>query len=360
MCRRDSIRPWIGLLAVGAVLGLAAVPAAAQPWSFTTCGQTGRTGPSQGQCDTAYSGTDLDGAVTVNGGIQEWTVPTTGTYRIEAVGSAAGTQTFSPGFPGGRGASIAGDFELTAGQTLFVIVGQMGEDTRAALDNAAPGGGGGSFVYFDANDAEPLIAAGGGGSGSSCEATPTADQDANTGTAGNDSGSLANGGTGGNGGTNNVGGDSYWAGGGAGWLTDGTGGNNSTDFDFTPGDEGAEGGRAPRNGALGGIRWNDGLDEGGDGGFGGGGGGGSDNMGGGGGGGFSGGGGARWDPCGNEPGGGGGSFNGGANPVNLAAASTGDGSVVISLAAVPALPKSALLLLLAALAVVGYLILRRS
>ncbi|HSW60197.1 MAG TPA: hypothetical protein VLJ60_05325, partial [bacterium] len=44
--------------------------------TFTNCSQTGRTGPSQAQCNTAYSGTLLDGKVTINTqGIQEWTVP---------------------------------------------------------------------------------------------------------------------------------------------------------------------------------------------------------------------------------------------------------------------------------------------
>ncbi|MBT3224624.1 MAG: hypothetical protein HN348_36615, partial [Proteobacteria bacterium] len=42
---------------------------------FTNCSQTGNTGPSQGQCDTAYNGTDLQGEVTVTSGIQYWTVP---------------------------------------------------------------------------------------------------------------------------------------------------------------------------------------------------------------------------------------------------------------------------------------------
>ncbi len=324
-----------------ALLALASSAAWAQTYTFSTCGGAGRTGPAQADCTTAYASTTLAGAVTVSGGIQAWTVPATGTYSIVANGAQGGTQVYAPGFPGGLGARASGQFTLTAGQTVYVLVGQRGGDTKVviggndSIDNAGPGGGGGSFVYTNATAALPMLAAGGGGSGARCTSATAADQGGSASTSGNRSGSLANGGTGGNGGTNNYeNGDSYWAGGGTGWLTDGTGGNNPTNYDYTAGDSGAEGGRSPRNGGLGGIRWNDGYDEGGDGGFGGGGGGGSDNMGGGGGGGFSGGGGADYEPCGNEPGGGGGSYSGGTSPSTTAAVNGGDGSVTFTFGAV--------------------------
>ena len=53
--------------------------------TFTTCGQSGRYGPSQSQCDSEYLGTGLESQVTLNGGIQEWVVPFTGVYTIEAL-----------------------------------------------------------------------------------------------------------------------------------------------------------------------------------------------------------------------------------------------------------------------------------
>ena len=59
------------------------------PWTFTNAGATGRFGPTQAQIDANYSGTSLEGAVTINAthqGIQEWTVPASGTYRIEGWG----------------------------------------------------------------------------------------------------------------------------------------------------------------------------------------------------------------------------------------------------------------------------------
>ena len=58
----------------------------AQTYTFTSGGATGQTPPTQGQIDATYTGTTLDGAVTVTAGIQFWTVPTTGVYTIEAFG----------------------------------------------------------------------------------------------------------------------------------------------------------------------------------------------------------------------------------------------------------------------------------
>jgi len=329
------------LTAICAALILGGISSTASAaWTFSNCAATGSTGPAQGDCDTAYTGTELDGLVTVTGGIQTWTVPASGAYRIDALGAAGGTQTYGGTYSaGGLGASIGGDINLTAGETIYFLIGQRGEDTRVSLDHAAPGGGGGTFVYRSENDAAPLIAAGGGGSGSSCDLPVPANQHASATMDGNDSAGKTNAGSAGNGGLDNVDGPSYWAGAGSGWLTDGTGGDNSTDYDYTS--SYGDGGRAPRNSALGGVRHNDGSDEGGDGGFGGGGGGGSDNMGGGGGGGYSGGGGGggAWlDPaegCNNAPGGGGGSYNSGANPVDTAASNAGHGQVIVTALDVP-------------------------
>ena len=298
--------------------------------TFTNCDATGRSGPTQSDCNTEYSGTSLDGSVTISTqGIQEWTVTSTAAHTIEVWGAAGGTQLYQSDYSGGKGAKMIGSFSLSAGEVIKIIVGQMGEDTRANnRDNAAPGGGGGSYVW-KSSDNTLLIAAGGGGGGAR---QSHAGIHANSTTDGNDSYQVDNGGSSGNGGTSNVGGSSYWAGGGAGWLNDGTGGNNSSNYTYTGGSRGAQGGRKPLNGGEGGTRWNDGFDEGGDGGFGGGGGGGSDNMGTGGGGGYSGGGGDRGSGY-NRSGGGGGSYNGGSSQTNIAGSgdgNTGHGKVVIT------------------------------
>ncbi|MCC6372665.1 MAG: T9SS type A sorting domain-containing protein [Bacteroidia bacterium] len=323
---KNFVRRYRQMAFLGLLLPLSGL--AQQSYTFTNCGATGSVGPTQGQANTSYSNTNLMGLVTVSAGIQSFTIPNTAAYRIEAYGAAGGTQSYTPGWPGGRGAFIQGDFTLTAGTVLKILVGQKGEDTRVNTeDNAAPGGGGGSFVYVIPTSSVPLIAAGGGGGGSRGPLAPNA----STTTSGNAAQTGGLGGLNGNGGQANNGGSSYWAGGGSGWLTDGTGGNNATNYSYTGGSNGAGGGRTPANGGAGGVRYNDGLDEGGDGGFGGGGGGGSDNMGTGGGGGFSGGGGARTgsSPNQNAGGGGGGSYNGGANPVNTASVNTGHGRVIL-------------------------------
>ncbi len=280
-------------------------------FTFTNCGNEGRSGPNQDQCDIEYE----EGVVTIVNGIQEWTVPTNGTYSIEAWGAAGGTQLYQDDYPGGDGAKIIGSFTLTQDDVLKILVGQKGENTRINYeDNAAPGGGGGSFVWKSASEETLLIAAGGGGGGGR---TSHNGIHANSSTSGNAANSLDNGGTNGKGGTSNRGGSSYWAGGGAGWSNDGTGGANSTNYNYQsavgssyPASKSGDGGRTPLNGGQGGERGNDGNDEGGDGGFGGGGGGGSDNMGTAGGGGYSGGGGNRGSNPNNRTGGGGGSYCG--------------------------------------------------
>lgn len=291
--------------------------------TFTNSGAIGKDGPSLAMCLTEYAGEawTADPAffnMTTNG-IQEWTVPATGDYRIECAGAQGGRHAYTVDpEDGGLGAIMEGTFALTEGQIIYILVGQEGIDSQegggGSEDNAAPGGGGGSFVWDPLAPATPLVAAGGGAAGGSPGGY--IGRDATTAIDGNSAAApLVNGGIGGNGGRQNTGGSSYWGGGGAGWITNGTGGNQFTIYNYLPGVEGAEGGRRALEGGFGGVRWNDGFDEGGDGGFGGGGGGGSDNMEGGGGGGYSGGGGGRWSVY---PGGGG-SINTGSDQSNSVA-----------------------------------------
>ena len=47
---------------------------------FNNCGASGRSGPSQGNCDSSYSSSTLAGEVSVSSGYQYWTVPSDGTY----------------------------------------------------------------------------------------------------------------------------------------------------------------------------------------------------------------------------------------------------------------------------------------
>ena len=127
---------------------------------FTTLGAQGPTGPTN---TSGYLGTTLEGHVRLKNGIQEWAVPHTGTYYIEAFGAsgANGTCDTCSGWRlGGLGAKITGSFKLKRGQQLKILVGQKGQVGRK--DSSSPGGGGGgTFVTF--MDNSPLVVAGGGG-----------------------------------------------------------------------------------------------------------------------------------------------------------------------------------------------------
>lgn len=271
---------------------------AQQSFTFTPCGATGRFGPTQGQVNTAYSGTN--GAVTiVTQGIQEWVVPATGAYQIAAYGGQ-GCGTF-----GGRGAKMVGDFQLTAGQVLRILVGQKADLPANASYNAQFGGGGGSYVTNNLNS--PFVVAGGGGGNWASGFSSISDAPVvTTGNTGGGVGATGGaGGAGGAGGMNNLNGD-----GGAGITGDG----------FGPAY-----GYAFINGGMGGYTTY------GEGGFGGGGATSSfNNRRGGGGGGYSGGGGAHGGTTGFPEGGGGGSINNGLNQNNVAGDNSGDGKVVIT------------------------------
>jgi hypothetical protein len=283
-------------------------------FTFTNGTQTGRLGPSLANLLATYnvavnswlSNTALFNAIN---GIQLWTVPATGTYRIEAAGAQGSTAT---GITGGLGARMRGDFTLTQGEIIRILVGQIAPNT-SGRENLSSSGGGGSFVVrtpYNTLGSILVIAGGGGGTGNE---RPAESNGNITTTGGN--GSTGTGGVSGNGG--NAG--TSAAGSGGGFLTDGQG-------------SGTAGGLSYLNGGLGGdISATYSINGGG---FGGGG---SVTSGGnsryGGGGGYSGGGSSSslagattglW-------GGGGGSFNSGVNQLNTSGANSGNGFVTITL-----------------------------
>ena len=267
-------------------------------YTFTNASATGSVGPTPAQITAAYLSTNLNGSVTATGGIQNFTVPATGNYRIEA----RGAQGF--GTNGGKGASMSGNFTFTAGTVLKILVGQQGAPPISPGTNQY-GGGGGSFVTDLLN--APYVVAGGGGGSWAITFSGLSD------------GTVAINGNGGiNGVTNGVGGVSG-GGGGTGGLANGGGG-------LTGNGLGAKGGLAFVNGGLGGAQYAHG-------GFGGGGGASSwNNRRCGGGGGYSGGAGSEYTVAtsGNPEGGGGGSFNGGVSQANFSGSNLGDGLVIIT------------------------------
>jgi len=295
-------------------------PASSTVYNFTTCGTSGRTGPSQGSCDTNYSGTTLESLVNVTGGIQNWTVPETGTYTIEVWGAESGSGTYQLTEATGKGAYMSGEFSLVSGQIISIAVGQKGQDTTGASYNG-PGGGGGSFVV---NGDNPLIIAGGGGASGAYSgySSGTTHYGQNATITANGSSSFR----GGAGGTNGLGGTTtsqytYAAASGGGFSGNGVNGGSY------PGSAGG-GGLSYLNGLTGGARSTS-FTQGGDGGFGGGGGG--TPIAGAGGGGYSGGAGSAFTAnTQSDGGGGGGSVNNGTNQNNIAGVGVGDGLVTIT------------------------------
>lgn len=328
-----------------------AAPASAVLYSFTShtftpCSATGISGPTLSTCQTAYSSTTWKNDSTlfnVSSGIQLWTVPVTGTYRITVAGAAggAGKQT------GGKGVTISGEFNLIEGAVLKILVGQIG----ATFSTGSGGGGGGTFVASNSN--VPFIIAGGGGGGGGSSSATHAGRDATFTTT------AANATSGGGGGTATAGGSGttvQYGGGGGGSAANGVSGgvptNNEGGLAASGGAGfGGDGGRGQNSpvipksfltGGTGGYRpssWGSISTT-----FGGFGGGGNGTgisyvSGGGGGGGYAGGGGGDGLNIGGG-GGGGSSYNSGANAQNINATNTGDGSAIFLLIASDSTPPS--------------------
>ncbi|XP_078382078.1 uncharacterized protein LOC144664745 isoform X1 [Oculina patagonica] len=255
---------------------------------FTNLGASGRNGPKS--LGNYYTGQDHGGQVQLSGGIQQWTVPYTGEYKIEAIGATGGYVMNSE--YQGRGARMIGTFHLFKGELIQILVGHEGR--RKSKFSSV--GGGGTFVVRGSNT--PLIIAGGGGGIQEVQSRH-AGCDANASTTGNPGYKSWSGGSGGHGAQVA---DNPSGGGGGGFYSNGRNGNKSAII--------AKGGQGFLQGGKGGNSVYKNLD----GGFGGGGaclpyGGGS-----GGGGGYSGGssGSNGTDSCG----GGGGSYNVGTNQEN--------------------------------------------
>lgn len=282
-------------------------------YTFTSAGATGSVGPTQGQVNTAYASTNLNGSVVVNPqGIQNFTVPNTGIYKIEGRGAQGGNV-------GGLGATMIGNFTLTGGSVLNIIVGQVGTGTTSYQG----AGGGGSFVWLNGPNTLYLAAAGGGGysangggfGGAGSSTTLTT----NGGGAGCGAGGVGGNGGAGGGGVNGSPGFPATGGGGAGWNSNGANGTIAS---------AAFGGNSPLNGGVGGAgvtTWSNA------GGFGGGGGAGGNSGASGGGGGYNGGGGGNiWSGSAWGSGGGGGSFNAGTAQSNTSGNNSGNGLVMIT------------------------------
>lgn len=298
--------------------------------TFTPCSTTGNSGPTLAACQSSYSATTWKSDTSlfnVTSGIQLWTVPATGTYRITVAGGSGGAGVQA----GGKGATISGEFNFTQGTILKILVGQSG----ASFASASGGGGGGTFVVSNSNT--PIIIAGGGGGGGGNANSTHAGRDASYTTSGTASNSGGAGGTATAGGT---GSSTLYGGGGGGSAASGVNGGSQTGGGGGLGASGGAGfggdggpgqnvfviSKSFLNGGAGGYRTAHGTISNSFGGFGGGGNGTGITYvsGGGGGGGYSGGGGGNGLNNGGG-GGGGGSYNSGNNPQNINLTNNGAG-----------------------------------
>jgi len=120
-------------------------------FTFTTLGTSGHRGPDSTK--TYANAPWREGDFSIVDGQQQWTVPATGTYRIEAAGAYGATP----------GRVVSGEVDLNEGQVVSLLVGQQPTPLTAnVVDNVTVGGGGGTFVTVDG---KPLIVASGGDGG---------------------------------------------------------------------------------------------------------------------------------------------------------------------------------------------------
>lgn len=272
--------------------------------TFTTAGKSGPIGPTLTEIKQAYSSVswaqNSEFLNMTKQGIQEWTVPGTGNYKIRAVGAGApynnslNTNGMNE-FQKGMDATIT--TSLTKGEVIRILVGQIPKKSDSF---ELIGGAGGTFVCYKEGN-RPIIVTGGGGGRGNKKAIITSNAiDTNSGNRGDGEGLFS---------PNNIinngygyGGENGYGGGGAN-LAAGGGGllDNGINSNYV-----AAGGYSFKNGGEGGKKFNTIEYPNSEGGFGGGGA--AAGGGGGGGGGYSGGGGggnsSLW-----SSGGGGGSYS---------------------------------------------------
>ena len=220
----------------------------------------GAAGPSTAQ---VVAGTTSTGDVTwknntsyftTSSGIILWTVPATGNYRFEIWGARGGDATGNQ-YWGGYGARMRGDFALTSGDIIKILVGQSGGSSYG-------GGGGGTFVAK--NDNTPLIVAGGGNTLSAWSSTPVHAGITTSSVAGDGTVAVTSNGFGGNSGSNSTsGGGGFYGNGvnstcasatiGYGFINGGVGGNTCNSIGGFGGGTGSDGCCNGASGAGGGY-----------------------------------------------------------------------------------------------------------
>jgi hypothetical protein len=134
--------------------------------TFTTGGIRGQYGPTLAQAIAGVTGTPSPSTwtgtyLTMNSyqGIQQWTVPQSGTYTITCAGAGTDAWNGADGTTANAyGAVITGTFNLTAGQIVSIVCGQKPQTGNPFNPSLGIGASGGSFIFIGTT---LLIASGG-------------------------------------------------------------------------------------------------------------------------------------------------------------------------------------------------------
>ena len=138
-------------------------------FTFTNAGAQGASGPSLGQCQTAYSGQSwLASYFSCVNGYQSWTIPTTKSFTIQCCG--AGSTIREGGTSGARGCGALLSFstQLIQGRRLKFVVGQPGLNSSSA--SVGSGGCGATYIEYETGsntNTYNILAVAGGGAGQS-------------------------------------------------------------------------------------------------------------------------------------------------------------------------------------------------
>ena len=143
---------------------ISSLPITIFPFTFTTCGASGRFGPTLAQIQSSYLpfGDWTQNYITMDSiqGIQKFTILYPGEYSFTIAGSSGGVANFW-NYGGRRGAVFTSTYNLKRFDVLYIVVGQQ----VAPIGDFHYGGGGGSFVWLERNLAKTLLFAAGGGGG---------------------------------------------------------------------------------------------------------------------------------------------------------------------------------------------------
>lgn len=157
--------------------------------TINTCGATGKNGPTLSQIQTSYNGSWISSYITSTTvpGVQTFTVPFTATYTFSTASARGGygyfknaglTYAFYPYPNRNNGVVISGSIDLSAGEILYIVIGQHGEDSQNIYSRPnytsyiyCGGGGGGTYIFRNALNAANfvMVVGGGGGDGSAVE-----------------------------------------------------------------------------------------------------------------------------------------------------------------------------------------------